>query len=658
MANIVSAGSGNNWNTGAIWVGGVAPGAGDTWEILNGHTVTIAAELSANPLAGIIRSGGQLIVAYPMSTSYFNGNITVDSGGKIYASRAASNVLRTAGIIYANGATCIDYGTLADPISNIAVGAVLWFSAASKRIEASVDNAVSFYGATRVRRTTLAAQAVVGATTIVLTDDLALRSGTVRQMLSGISDAIVIDHTPAQTAGGGMNRQIDAYRVTNYVAGTKTATLGDAAAGHTPWPRGGVTPNWNTIDTQREIGTPVYLITSNVGVRGGDAADSYVTQPSHAVKVLTATHKVSFVNAQLFWNQYVVEGGLNNVFTRCSFNSTDQIIYGQSILTDCFWVGVDRALYNHTGSVADDCVFIGGDNVCGSGARNCVIKNSIITGFAAADGGLAAAYGSETGNYGNLYDNCDILNSGHGAWLSRGTRFKNCLVDGCQMLAGMSWEIIVDGTTVAFENYGGVYKTQATLYSTTIVADYGIELMSSSVVLYRSFLTGTPSISMANGMYNSVTHPRIVSYDHAGVVGAYRAWMYGGIIENDVTEPIGVLAWTYKFTFQRADDLTYIDFPIWCSANQYTYVDVWLKKSANGMTETPRAQIVLPEDDPFFGGAVLSEQVMADDLLWQHYVLSYKPTRSRQAVLRVRGTNASGNLWAGVWVHGAGAMMQ
>jgi hypothetical protein len=58
MANIQSAGTGV-FGTGATWVGGVAPGVSDTYEIMDGHVVTINA--NATVASGAIRGSGRLV---------------------------------------------------------------------------------------------------------------------------------------------------------------------------------------------------------------------------------------------------------------------------------------------------------------------------------------------------------------------------------------------------------------------------------------------------------------------------------------------------------------------------------------------------------------------------------------------------------------------
>ncbi len=86
MATINSAGTGD-WHNGATWVGGVAPGTGDSAVILNTHTVTVAVDLSAIYRI-TVNAGGSLVV---------NANITMDdaSGAYIIIYENASSVFST-----------------------------------------------------------------------------------------------------------------------------------------------------------------------------------------------------------------------------------------------------------------------------------------------------------------------------------------------------------------------------------------------------------------------------------------------------------------------------------------------------------------------------------------------------------------------------------
>lgn len=132
----------------------------------------------------------------------------------------------------------------------------------------------------------------------------------------------------------------------------------------------------------------------------------------------------------------------------------------------------------------------------------------------------------------------------------------------------------------------------------------------------------------------------VVIWDYAGVTGALRAWCLNGTITDAVDQVPTGYSLAYKFTFQQAAGPVFIDVPITLSQNTVS-VSVAVKKSANGMTETPKAQIV-----DVATNAVLATATMADDTNWQTLTISYTPTTNAQLAFRVRGTNASGNLWA------------
>ena len=146
---------------------------------------------------------------------------------------------------------------------------------------------------------------------------------------------------------------------------------------------------------------------------------------------------------------------------------------------------------------------------------------------------------------------------------------------------------------------------------------------------------------------------RVVIWDIGGVLDALKAWMYGGRIISDTgTLPPGsAITTTYNHLFERSGGPVYLDYPIRLRAGANT-VTVYCRKDTNSMTETPRAQIVLPGSDPFFGGTAAAEVPMTDNTNWQTLTLFYSSERAQQAVVRVRGAHASGNLWQAIVVAG------
>ena len=83
MAAITSTQTGD-WNVGATWVGGVAPGAGDTATIAAGHTVTLTANQQVDGLtinttgAFVVNAGTQLTGM--IGTLTCSGDLTVNAG--------------------------------------------------------------------------------------------------------------------------------------------------------------------------------------------------------------------------------------------------------------------------------------------------------------------------------------------------------------------------------------------------------------------------------------------------------------------------------------------------------------------------------------------------------------------------------------------------
>jgi hypothetical protein len=78
MASINSAGDGD-WHTPATWVGGVVPGTGDDANILAGHTVTIAAPVTAIQKIAVL---GNLVMNADITMDNSNGcYIYINAGG-------------------------------------------------------------------------------------------------------------------------------------------------------------------------------------------------------------------------------------------------------------------------------------------------------------------------------------------------------------------------------------------------------------------------------------------------------------------------------------------------------------------------------------------------------------------------------------------------
>lgn len=345
-----------NWSNPSTWTGGNIPGSGDTWEIY--HDVVLDTEPASGISTGTVKGGGRLTIAYQISASSFP-NITVQSGGVLRASRSQSNLLRVAGMLTVQTGGLLDYGTTSDPIPK-AVGAVVELVCTSdqqsgRSFSFADPTCAAFCGEERVTYAELAQAASVGQTTIVLDRDVDWRPGTLDQVYKGEADLIVVGHTVTRATGdGGKNHQIDIYRVVAYDPVTRTVTLGDAGAGDADWPRGGTSPNWNDIDTAREAGTPVWLVTTNVMVRGS----AYNLRPDYT----GTSGSVYYVDRCC--HLWVYRGIYNYPIPRgwlsvLSSTRGAENIYGYWP-GDVVFVGCNQPLYGGTGVLGGNVVVLGG----------------------------------------------------------------------------------------------------------------------------------------------------------------------------------------------------------------------------------------------------------------------------------------------------------
>lgn len=140
-----------------------------------------------------------------------------------------------------------------------------------------------------------------------------------------------------------------------------------------------------------------------------------------------------------------------------------------------------------------------------------------------------------------------------------------------------------------------------------------------------------------------------VMWDIGGVPDALKAWMRGGRIVTDSTIYPSGFTQSQKFIHEAADAPVYLDIPIFLTTsdsrqNQFT---VHLRRDTASMTELPRVQIIDPGSDPFFDGTALLDEVMTAAVdTWQTFDLEYTPPHTGQYILRIRGTNATGNFYA------------
>ncbi|HNX08481.1 MAG TPA: hypothetical protein PKL29_00070 [Methanothrix sp.] len=640
MTNIQSAGTGN-WKTGGTWAGGNEPAAGDTVEILNGHTITLNGEINAIG-ATTIRSGGQLTVSYQMVTSAF-ANITVDSGGKIYASRSFSSLLRVNGKIASNSSYGIDYGKSDDQISNAAVAAYIEIVTASdvesyntKGIVGGANNFLTMYGAALTASSTLAGSEGTSPenNALVLTDDMALRpSATLADVTNGLADMIILGQNPILGVGAGaQGLQIDAYLVAGYNTSTKTVTLGDAGAGQSYWPRGGTSGNgYDDVDTTRAANTPVYRISSNVGVRG----TAYNLRPARLIQGVS--YAATFTNCSIWWGYYGINAG----------NFT--------------YEGVVTVIGCNYGIVSATAGTISGTVICAG--CNCAIYaiTATITGTLKI---FSSTYGVNSG----------ILTSTGTISIyacTYGCYYVATTISGTLNLVGNSkgiynGRIICYATATLYGNNVGIDQGQHVFCGITTISNstYGVSIATCILKGQNTFENNTKDIvdpincACYNVTFGSVDidytlanlqqYSYTKSVDHDGVAGAFKAVTKGGKVESTTaTKPTGK-NWSLKLQPVSTVDPVFVEKQLTLAPGEALTLNIWIQKDA-AMAYLPWVAIIDPQNDTLYNpdAAELDVYTMADNTDWQTDTLTYTNNTSydKEIILRAVAKNGSGNVY-------------
>jgi hypothetical protein len=276
------------------------------------------------------------------------------------------------------------------------------------------------------------------------------------------------------------------------------------------------------------------------------------------------------------------------------------------------------------------------------GSTGKFIANNCITQMTTA---VNASY------YQNVYFNNCQFNYMTSASSNGLSVFKNCSFNVATITTGMGIQygnIYAEDCT--FNRIPlGLYECRGELVNCTFnkggVAPTTDISQTSDVLLIGCTLGGDSQCDMV-GKNSVKRNEKVVALNIGGVSGSHKSWLTQGYIASDTGTPYGPLSSTLKFTPSSATFATYWDEQIYCPANKYTYIDVYMKQSATGMSEIPKCQLIDPSD-ALLTGTPISTISMIDDLNWQHFLISYKPTYSRSVYLRIRGANATGNWWAG-----------
>ena len=257
-------------------------------------------------------------------------------------------------------------------------------------------------------------------------------------------------------------------------------------------------------------------------------------------------------------------------------------------------------------------------------ATNSVFSGGVISG---------CTYGVNSGS-GHTFSGGAISGCALGVYSGSGHTFSGGVISGCSQGVNsgsghFQWPgIVMSGNT-------------RDMYGLCVFDGYAASLNSTTQV--AAFNNNVEGLNPPNG------RAQIVIRDIGGAPGALKAWMYAGrITDRSGIEPNFAIGATRKYIFENNATPVFLDRVIYAEAGKPIWANVSMQKDVNGMTETPRVQIFDEAYDPFDGYAVGAEQVMADDLVQHDYVLTYTALRTGNHVVRIRGKNAAGNLYAGM----------
>jgi len=257
-------------------------------------------------------------------------------------------------------------------------------------------------------------------------------------------------------------------------------------------------------------------------------------------------------------------------------------------------------------------------------ATNSVFSGGVISG---------CTYGVNSGS-GHTFSGGAISGCTYGVNSGSGHTFSGGVISGCSQGVNsgsghFQWPgIVMSGNT-------------RDMYGLCVFDGYAASLNSTTQV--AAFNNNVEGLNPPNG------RAQIVIRDIGGAPGALKAWMYAGrITDRSGIEPNFAIGATRKYIFENNATPVFLDRVIYAEAGKPIWANVSMQKDVNGMTETPRVQIFDEAYDPFDGYAVGAEQVMADDLVQHDYVLTYTALRTGNHVVRIRGKNAAGNLYAGM----------
>jgi hypothetical protein len=628
---ITGAGSSATFTSTGGTTGNIVLNAQGTLTFAGSAITTVFGAVSLNNTCSLYQNG-------TFTTGYCGSINLASPSSQLYASRSISSYLRTTQIT-TNVANGVNYGIpVTDPISNPAVGAVIEFvctsdNQAGRGIVLGAANSFSSCGATRGWTSFLATRAASGVNTIQLDPTtaaaMAPRQGTLADALLGKVDLICVGHTPIQTANGAVGDEIDTYLVAGYDPNTHIITLGDAGLGMVN--RGGVTATWNTIhQTDREINTPVWLMTSNVIFRGTD----YNHRPQ---LIFTGNYTGTLNYATLLWH-------FGGIYSGCDLSPANVT-----------FIGGARDITTVTSKTYPNTIYH-----FGTSAYVYYLSNGIIT--AANLIGCAAGFYYGAGNsFSGLAASCTYL-----FYLCHICQFSGQLQSSGQFCdSSMDVYIISPAAIIGCSlglAYGNFIVSSLTIDKTTTA------MLQANVVGKNIIITNTTnSAQNVTGELNNCSWAGSVepietgqimpgailqSWTNQGSSGAFKGWMLGGTVLKAINiMPTGA-TYSYEHACVSATYPCFRQLEYTMKRYEKLHYRTWVRKTAS-MTYLPRIQIIDKFIDPLLdavnnAAGLLAETQMSNSIDTWEQIDAYYYNNSdmpKRVLLRTLAMNATGTVY-------------
>jgi len=240
------------------------------------------------------------------------------------------------------------------------------------------------------------------------------------------------------------------------------------------------------------------------------------------------------------------------------------------------------------------------------------------------------------------------------------------------MTTGIRGDAYIAGKIIACAS--AIIPSSVTIHQTAVIGGSGNDANTQDILFQAAsnpyapfyvegFGAGLRSTSQVASGYlaassdDYVPGAVVVLYDVADSDGTPQPgrlawWSQGGsgksetyVVGTHGTPPV-TLAYVHKSNFETVNARNYLDIPVLVPKGQTLTATVWVKKSANGMTVTPKFSLIDKNREWGHANEYLSSSTMTDDTNWQTITLTYTAsTEDKQIALRAEGRNASGSMY-------------